>query len=158
MGHKFGILPSKKTNKVENVQKLFTKLLYYRAMPDANYPLALPPYTVRLREFNLKTLFYRRVVADLVFAFKILRAEVSLRPSKFWIFRPANARRASFRLTTHVCRVRRRVTLQQSFAQRACVLLNKLPPSLMRVSSSASLKRQLSQLDVLAVLKLKDVS
>ena len=147
----------KDINKIESVQKLFTKLLYYRIFPDQNYPQSLPPYRIRLQELNLKSLFYRRVVADLVFAFKILRGEVDLRPSKFWVFRPIHVRRAGFRLSICNRRGRASTTLQRSFFYRSCHLLNKLPSSFTLVPSSAAFKKILSRVDVLSMLKLPDV-
>ncbi|EYC36122.1 hypothetical protein Y032_0930g3087 [Ancylostoma ceylanicum] len=69
--------------KLENVQRAFTRILFYRAFPNKDYPRALPDYKTRLRILGLKSLFYRRVVADITLGFKILRGEVRLNTSRF---------------------------------------------------------------------------
>ncbi|KAK6018619.1 hypothetical protein OSTOST_15789 [Ostertagia ostertagi] len=51
----------------------FTRLLYFRVFPDPGYPRSMPPYSIRLKELGLRSLLYRRIFADLVMAFKILK-------------------------------------------------------------------------------------
>ncbi|EYB98688.1 hypothetical protein Y032_0129g1503 [Ancylostoma ceylanicum] len=90
----------------------------------------VPSYKSRLQELGLKTLFYRRVFADVLFAFEIIRGEVCLKPSRY-----------GGRTTT---------SLQQSFFYRACQIINKLPPNFMMVQISIHLRRLLTKTDVLA--------
>ena len=148
----------KDIDKIESVQKLFTRLLYCRCFREADYPRSLPSYSIRLQELGLKSLYYRRVVADLMLAFKILRGEVSLKPSKYWIFRPVHCRRPCFRITAPTHFRRANSALQHTFFWRTCSLLNKLPPCFLTISSSALFKKMLSGMDVLALLGLRDVS
>ncbi|CAJ0603018.1 unnamed protein product [Cylicocyclus nassatus] len=51
---------------------------------DEEYPSALPNYKTRIRKLGLRTLFYRRFLADILMAFKVLRAEVWEMVDKSW--------------------------------------------------------------------------
>lgn len=79
---------------LEKVQKAFTKIVFYRAFPNENYPQSLPSYRDRLQILGMKSLKYRRVVKDLTFCFRIIRMEIKLSASKYWIFKPCRGRTA----------------------------------------------------------------
>ncbi|KAK6043238.1 hypothetical protein COOONC_19259 [Cooperia oncophora] len=64
----------KHENRLERVQKTFTKLAFYRCFPNSEYPLALPIYQDRLRALNMRSLKYRRILND-INAFRIFRRE-----------------------------------------------------------------------------------
>lgn len=81
-------------SRIEKVQQTFTKILMYRCFPDPGYPYTMPDYKKRLEFLKLDSLLFRRVFNDLVFAFKIVKGESKLRPSKYWIFRPCRGRNA----------------------------------------------------------------
>lgn len=61
-------------------------------LPKLRLPRAMPDYRRRLNILKLDALLYRRTVDDLVLAFKILRGETKLKPSKYWVFRPCRGR------------------------------------------------------------------
>ncbi|CAJ0594917.1 unnamed protein product, partial [Cylicocyclus nassatus] len=54
----------------------FTRILFYRLFPNKEYPQALPHYKHRLSILGLKTLYHRRILADILLAHKIIRQEV----------------------------------------------------------------------------------
>ncbi|EYC15172.1 hypothetical protein Y032_0037g3363 [Ancylostoma ceylanicum] len=128
----------KHVDKVGRVQKVFTRMLYYRALPDPNYPTSLPPYSVRLRELGLKSSRYRRVVSDICTAFKILKGK---------------SRLAAHRNGNH----RASVSLQSFFA-RTSRWLNKLPLFLFDFNKTSSFKKALLQLDLLKIIDVCDVN
>lgn len=83
--------------KLEKVQKTFTRLVFYRTHPGSNSS-TMPSYVVRMRELGLKSLQHRRIIADLVFVFRILRGEIKMKPSKYWTFIPSSERTGGFNL------------------------------------------------------------
>ena len=144
--------------KIESVQKLFTRMVYYRSLPDPAYPRSLPSYQERLRNLGLKSLFYRRLLSDLFLGFKILRGEVRLRASDLWTFRPVHIRRACFNITCPIRTRKLHSPLENSFATRASVILNKLPAELISVRNSSQLRRLLRNVNLLELLNIEDVS
>ena len=89
----FLLLESKK---LETVQHLFTRLVYYRCFPDRGYPRSMPSYESRCKTLKLHSLAYRRVVSDLVMGFKILRSLCIVKFSNFFRIRVCSGRRGSF--------------------------------------------------------------
>ena len=106
----------KDITKLEKVQRAFTRILFYRAFPSKQYPRLLPDYKTRLEVLGLKSLFYRRVLADLMMSFKIIKNEIKLKHSCFWVFLPTSSRRFSINLTVPRYRGWRSRVYQQSFA------------------------------------------
>ena len=147
----------KDISKLENVQSTFTRIVFYRIFPSKEYPRAMPDYKTRLEILKLKTLYYRRIQADVVMGFKILRGEVSLRPSMFWTLTPTSSRRFSLNLTDFRLKGWRLGIFQQSFSSRVSRLLNKLPEDLVCLDSSVKLRSRLARVDLLRILNLDDL-
>ena len=131
--------------------------MFFRAFPSKQYPCLLPDYKARLEVLGLKSLFYRRVFADLMMSFKIIESEVKLKPSCFWVFTPVNSRRFSINLSVPRYRGWRSRVYQQSFAWRSRHLLNHLPESLLALESSEKLRRRLHNQNLLEILNIDDV-
>ncbi|EYC32616.1 hypothetical protein Y032_0003g1693 [Ancylostoma ceylanicum] len=74
----------KHVDEVERVQKVFTRMLYYRALPDPNYP---------------------RVVSDICTAFKILKGKSRLAAHSYGIFFMIHrfSRQVSWYSKRHAC-------------------------------------------------------
>ncbi|EYB85109.1 hypothetical protein Y032_0304g1918 [Ancylostoma ceylanicum] len=144
---------------LERVQKTFTRILYYKVFPNKNYPHALPGYEIRLQCFDLHTLYYRRIFADLVLAFRILRLETRLRPSAFWVWKPCYGRVGAFNFHYHSCnRCRCKKSLfDTSFFVRSAKLLQMLPPKLTAASDGECFKRRLKSCNILMLLNLDDL-
>ncbi|EYB85383.1 hypothetical protein Y032_0299g1781 [Ancylostoma ceylanicum] len=117
----------------------------------------MPDYRTRLQKLGLRTLFYRRTLADVLMGFKILRGEVCLRASKYWNFRPIHERRACFNLTPPRFKSCDGSLQESSFFWRVTKLLNKLPASFLTIENSSILKAKLKKTDILSVLKIDDV-
>ena len=88
--------PSKKKYiaKLEKVQETFTRMLCRRMSTD----LAVNSYKDRLKKLGMSSLRNRRIHADLILCFRILRNETKLTPSKYWCFRPTSERTGGFNL------------------------------------------------------------
>ena len=147
----------KDIQKIENIQKTFTRILFYRAFPDPHYPQSLPSYQTRLQHLNLKSLYYRRIQSDLILAFKILKGEVRLKPSKYWIFRPSYGRRGGFfsiALKMGLCRIN---VSANSFFSRTMRWLSRFPHHVMACENSKQFKRALRKTNILQVIGESDV-
>ncbi|XGW17861.1 hypothetical protein V3C99_002459 [Haemonchus contortus] len=148
----------KDIQKIEKVQKSFTRILYYRAFPSVDYPRSLPDYRTRLRVLNLKSLFQRRVEADLVLAFKLLKGELRLKPSQFWIFRPSHGRRGTFNVFNHKMGNRCRELRANSYIIRTTKWLQSLPSHLLAFDNSAQFKKAVAKSNILSLFGIADVS
>ena len=135
----------KDITKLEKVQRTFTRILFYRAFPSKQYPRLLPDYKTKLEVLGLKSLSYRRVLADLMMSFKIIKNEIKLKPSYFWVFSPTSSRRFSINLTVPRYRGWRSRVHHQSFAWRSRHLLNHLPESLLTLKSSKKIEELIAQ-------------
>ncbi|EYC03671.1 hypothetical protein Y032_0092g2553 [Ancylostoma ceylanicum] len=144
---------------VEKAQMTFTRILFYRLFPNSNYPQDLPCYMSRLQQLNLKSLFYRRVFADLVLAFRILRLETKLVPSEFWVWKPCSGRTGAFSFhyfPLTASRSHNRI-FDESFFVGTSKWLQKLPDSLLSSPDSSSFKQKLKLQDLLSLLDMEDL-
>ena len=132
---------------LEKVQKVFTKLLFYRCFPNPAYPRLLPSYEERLKILDLESITYRRVVHDIILAFRIFRGETRLRPSKYWVFRPSHGRTSAFSIYFRHFggRQRFRSLFEQEFFVRTSKMLQELPHELLACSDSSSFRRELEK-------------
>ncbi|EYC42044.1 hypothetical protein Y032_0546g3266 [Ancylostoma ceylanicum] len=87
-------------------------------------------------------------MSDLVFCYRILRGEIRLRASKYWIFRPSGPRSCAFNL--HYPRINRKYSLQlfNSLFYRTARLFQQLPRDVFHSSSTAAFKSRLRKVDL----------
>ncbi|KAK6053379.1 hypothetical protein COOONC_09116 [Cooperia oncophora] len=139
----------KHENRLERVQKTFTRLAFYRCFPNSEYPQALPVYQDRLRALNMRSLKYRRIFSDL--------REIKLAASKYWIFRPY--RRVECGITIHYKKLERHRfnVVFHSFFFRAARWLRMLPHDMLSCSNSKEFKARLKKSDIFRILKVEDV-
>lgn len=142
---------------LEKVQRIFTRIVFYRAFPSTSYPQTLPPYRQRLAILGMKSLKYRRVVHDLLLGFKVFRKEVKLTASKFWVFRPCSRRRRSIAISHH--RSGRIISEREfnSFFRRSARWLNALPIDMFLNMNSNAFRTRLRSINVLDILGLDDI-
>lgn len=136
---------------IEGVQKTFTKMVFYRAFGSLNIG-TMPSYPDRLKQLGLKSLYSRRVMADLAFCFRILRCEIGLPASKYWIFKPCNGRRGVFSLQHRFIYMYSYGQLHEFLLCRVARWFRMLPPEVMMADTSKSFKAKLSKIDVLSIL------
>ncbi len=106
-------------NQLERVQRLAPRLV--RGLRHV-------PYEERLRQLNLFSLERRCLRADLIMGFKIVKGEVDLNPSDFFLRPPrAGLRGHTYRLLQRPSRLRRR---SGAFSVRVVVYWNRLPAPL----------------------------
>ena len=108
----------------------------------------LPSYRERLKMFRLKTLQHRRFAADLVFGFRVLRGELKLKASKYWVFRPTSARSGAF--TVHYPKIYRKShSVVYNFVFDRCARwLQMLPSETLQSGNSKVFKNRLRKLDL----------
>lgn len=119
----------KSQSKLEKVQKTFTKILYHRCIRDPSDAGTVPSYKERLALFNLKSLFYRRIFNDLVFCYKLLKGELRLRASKYWVFLPTLGHRNAYRFRHPKVKKKIVKSLQLHFLSGCSVVANAAPKS-----------------------------
>ena len=141
---------SRDIRKVENVQRYFTRVVFYRCFPSPSYPRSMPQYSTRLSVLNLQPLSTRRIISDLVLAFKILRKETRLNSSRFYCFQPCRTRGSGFRFYAPV--VKNCLQRFHFFSLRTARWLNRLPPDVLSSRNSKVFKRRLLALNISQVL------
>lgn len=121
----------------------------YRKDSDAR----IPDYCQRLKALGLKSLRFGRAAADLVFCFRILRKEVRLPASKYWVFRPCSIRTGSFNL--HYVRIRNNSysKLFNFLFFRVARWMELLPTEVLQSENSLVFKKKLENLDLLQLLE-----
>lgn len=148
----------KDIQKIESVQKTFSRLLYYRLYPNPNYPHSLPSYQTRLKKLKLKSLFCRRIITDLLLAFRILKGELRLRPTTYWRFRPTNGRHSFLSFYYPTCRKTHIRLAENEFFFRTSKWLSKLPGQLLECDNSQKFRKMLLKTDILRILGIEDIS
>ena len=141
----------KEVRRIEKVQQMFTRILWYRSTASPERHL-LPDYNERLRIFALRSLEHRRTVSDLIFCFRVLRKEVRLPASKYWIFRPTSARSGGFSLHYPNIHKRHYSLLFDSLFYRGARWLQLLPSEVLRVDNSKAFRKRLKNLDLSCIL------
>lgn len=141
----------KDVNKIARVQQVFTRLLWYRLTPTSDRK-NIPSYPQRLLNFRLKTLEERRASLDLTFSFRILRRELNLMPSKYWVFRPSSARTGGFNI--HYLKVHRKryAMMFNNVFIRSARWFQLLPPEVFQVTNSRAFRSKLDKLNLLRML------
>lgn len=120
--------------KIEAVQSLFTRMLVRRC---SNRLSVFSPYESRLTECNLITLFHRRILTDILTAVKIIRKDIDVPASSFFIFRPTGGRTNHYGL---VVRKSRKLMLRNSFSYRSVTYLLKVNSLIAKDFSIPTLK------------------
>lgn len=133
--------------KIEKVQHVFTRLLWYRL----THPLCrtdIPSYIDRLKAFEMKTLEERRIISDLTFCFRILRRESKLSASKYWVFMPTSIRNGSFNIHYRKIGKKKHSLMFNSLFNRCARWMQLLPPHILEADNSSSFRRRLEKLDL----------
>jgi hypothetical protein len=126
-------------NKIESVQKLFTRKLFY--------PEVLP-YNVRLLILKLETLEKRRLISDLIFCFKLLNKKIagSLEDYGLRLCTPTTALRGnSMKLYISHSRIDSR---KYFFATRISKTWNSLNDDIIRSPTVAHFKTHINKTDL----------
>ena len=136
----------KETRKLEKVQQTFTRLLFLRMFPNTKFT-EVPSYQERLKYFKLDSLEKRRAINDLTFCFKILRGEVNLRPSKYWIFCPSSSRSHGFTLRYRKIQRKKFALVFHSIFCRSIRWFSSLPSEVMQSQNSSAFRSKLKRID-----------
>ena len=134
-------------DKLEKIQKLFTRRLYYRINPRYERPV----YSVRLNRYGLETLEERRLRADLKFYYSIYRNQSVLNFGDFF----ERSTRVNARLGNDcaLCRPRFRTLVRKHhFCVRAIDTWNALPNYVVNSQSQKSFTKNLKTVDLAAHL------
>lgn len=139
---------------LEKVQHLFTRLLWIRMMPPGKHevPMPMPSYCERLKLFSLNTLENRRILADLRFGYKVLKKELRLTASRYWIIRPSSPRIGRYRLQPLSCSSARRRALNTVFS-RFARWLQLLPADIVHAENSKIFRQKILNLNFLNTLR-----
>lgn len=113
-------------------------------------------YEERLRAVGLRSLLHRRVVADIIFCFKLLRGELKLYASKYWIYRPSGLRSNGFNLHYPMIHKKNHTQLFNFVFYRVARLLRRLPREVLNAQSNRILEERLKQINVLQILRIPE--
>ena len=129
------------TDKLEKVQKYFTRRLFYRCQNISSLG-----YTERLHLLGLESLEGRRIKADLVTVYKIIRNLVDCPViDMFRLARSIGVTRGhKYKLQVDYCRTN---TCKNFFSNRIKCIWNNLPSNVVEKSSIASFRAALCNLD-----------
>ncbi|EYC28564.1 hypothetical protein Y032_0007g3290 [Ancylostoma ceylanicum] len=140
--------------KVERVQQIFTRILFYRTA--TNLLPSLPSYKIGLKHLSLQSLLYRRVFNYLSFCFRILRLHTKLRASKYWGFRISRARTGGLGLYCKGISTVSNNIIFNTFFRRGARWMNMLRLNIVNSANLATFKKKLRKLDLLRLLKMED--
>lgn len=141
---------------LENVQQLFTRTVYFRCFPSECKD-TVPSYKSRIKRLGLLSLECRRVIADLVLAFKIIRGLTTLRLSHFYTFRRSFGRSAKIPFNLHIPKARTSQA-QHSFIHRTSkqlMMLQKQYPNILMCDKPHLFKNRLKTIDLKSILQLR---
>ena len=119
-------------DKIEAVQRRFTKRLH--GLNDLDY-------TTRLNLLGLSSLEKRRIIHDLVLAYKIIFGLIDVQSSKYFSLRTTVStvtRGNQYKVVVNNCRVN---TRKYYFSERIGPVWNSLPPSVVNFSNLSTFKR-----------------
>ena len=128
---------------LESVQRKFSRLLFQRCPLLRVNSRLFPMYETRLLALNIPSLYYRRVLADSVFAFEILKRELQLPINSFYTFKLDAIHPTYFKF---YMRLESRINFRNSFGHRTSRYLTRLPDSLNVLTNSINFKRELLRL------------
>lgn len=133
----------KQIAQVENVQKLFTKIVYNRC------GIPMVDYQQRCQALSLQTLQSRRIFIDLCLTYKILNGLTRLRAHKFFQYRVGFGRNSQPKL--HPRRSRTELH-KHSFSIRSSIWFSKLPPDIKSAPTLRVFKKKLKKFDIESLL------
>ena len=139
----------KDINKLESIQRSFTKSICLRCS------IPFSSYQDRLFKLNLRSLEYRRVVADLIFLFKIITEQTNLKLSTFFV-----EKKLPFVLRGNRKKISPIINFknsqwQGSFFNRIISTWNALPDEITSAKTVESFKHKLNQFDLKTVTHFK---
>jgi hypothetical protein len=147
----------KDIKKIEKLQQIFTRTVFYRCFPNECEDHVVPSYKERLSRLKLLPLETRRVIADLILAFKIIKGLTTLSFSSFFKFRRSFGRRSRI-LYNFTQSKTRTVAFQKSFANRTAryfMILQNTDPDILNCDCPATFKNRLLNLNLSALFSLK---
>ena len=130
-------------DKLERVQRRFTKRLPGYGQLS---------YGQRLKQLNLRSLQYRRLVADLSFCYKIFHNLVDVSAVEFFTLIAGSITRGhSYKLFQQHCRVNARAHF---FVNRVTRVWNSLPPDVVTAENITVFKRRLASCNLTSYCRL----
>jgi hypothetical protein len=136
---------------LESVQRFFTKEICKRCGISFN------SYDDRLYKLNMRTLEYRRVIADLIMVYKILNRLVKLCFEDFFEFyqSPYETRRHRLYLRTKRCD---KLGEEKWFSNRVVAIWNRLPEKIVTADTINCFRERLNKFDLTKIYKFTDFS
>ena len=129
------------TDELENIQRYFTRRLYYRCRLDCNHD-----YMARINHLQLESLELRRIYNDMTMVFKIVHKFTDLNDSNLLIMcnTTHNTRGHAFKLKTRSFRLD---IARNQFCNRVVPLWNSLPAHVVNKPSPKLFKAALRNID-----------
>ena len=138
------------TDELENIQRYFTRRLYYRCRLDCNHD-----YLERINHLQLESLELRRIYNDMTMVFKIVHKFIDLKDSDLLtMFNTTNnsvtTRGHAFKLKTRSFRLD---IARNHFCNRVVPLWNSLPSNIVNKRSPILFKAALRNIDFTRAIK-----
>ena len=138
------------TDELENIQRYFTRRLYYRCRLDCNHD-----YLERINHLQLESLELRRIYNDMTMVFKIVHNFIDLKDSDLLtMFNTTNnsvtTRGHAFKLKTRSFRLD---IARNHFCNRVVPLWNSLPSNIVNKRSPILFKAALRNIDFTRAIK-----
>ena len=138
------------TGELENIQRYFTRRLYYRCRLDCNHD-----YLERINHLQLESLELRRIYNDMTMVFKIVHKFIDLKDSDLLtMFNTTNnsvtTRGHAFKLKTRSFRLD---IARNHFCNRVVPLWNSLPSNIVNKRSPILFKAALRNIDFTRAIK-----
>ena len=135
------------TDELENIQRYFTRRLYYRCRLDCNHD-----YMARINHLQLESLELRRIYNDMTMVFKIVHKFTDLNDSNLLIMcnTTHNTRGHAFKLKTRSFRLD---IARNHFCNRVVPLWNSLPAPVVNKPSPKLFKAALRNIDFTRAVK-----
>ena len=138
------------TDELENIQRYFTRRLYYRCRLDCNHD-----YLERINHLQLESLELRRIYNDMTMVFKIVHKFIDLKDSDLLtMFNTTNnsvtTRGHAFKLKTRSFRLD---IARNHFCNRVVPLWNSLPSTIVNKLSPILFKAALRNIDFTRAIK-----
>ena len=138
------------TDELENIQRYFTRRLYYRCRLDCNHD-----YLERINHLQLESLELRRIYNDMIMVFKIVHKCIDLKDSDLLTMFNTNhnsvtTRGHAFKLKTRSFRLD---IARNHFCNRVVPLWNSLPSNIINKRSPILFKAALRNIGFTRTIK-----